>query len=78
LTTYYFAARYSRNAEMRRYRNELAALIPDAKVTSRWIDQHGGTLLNSVVVRELDRLEPAARQRAIVWLSSRYAGETFR
>jgi hypothetical protein len=43
MTTYYFAARYSRNAELRGYRDELQDRVPDAKVTSRWIDQHGGT-----------------------------------
>jgi len=37
---YYFAARYSRNAELRRYRAELIAAIPEAQVTSRWIDLH--------------------------------------
>lgn len=43
-TRYYFAARYSRNAELRGYRDELTAAVPDAEVTSRWIDQHGGEL----------------------------------
>lgn len=39
---YYLAARYSRNAEMREYRKWLEAL-GGVKVTSRWIDTHGGT-----------------------------------
>lgn len=47
MTTYYFAARYSRNAELRTYRNELEATVPGAKVTSRWIDQHGGAVETS-------------------------------
>jgi hypothetical protein len=41
---YYFASRYSRNAELRAYREELVAEFPGATVTSRWIDCHGGEL----------------------------------
>jgi len=37
---YYFAGRYSRNAELRQYRDELTAAVPGARVTSRWIDLH--------------------------------------
>ena len=40
MTAYYFAARYSRNPELRGYRDQLIAAIPDARVTSRWIDCH--------------------------------------
>lgn len=40
MTAYYFAARYSRNAELRGYRDQLVAAIPGAVVTSRWIDCH--------------------------------------
>lgn len=47
MTRYYFAARYSRHPEMRGYRDELAAAIPDAVVTSRWIDCHDGELDSS-------------------------------
>jgi len=47
VTAYYFAARYSRNAELRRYRDELLAELPNATVTSRWIDQHGGEVTTS-------------------------------
>lgn len=43
MTAYYFAAKYDRNAEMRDKRAELIAAIPDAVVTSRWIDMHGGS-----------------------------------
>jgi hypothetical protein len=43
-TRYYFASRYSRNAELRGYRDQLTDAIPGAVVTSRWIDQHGGEL----------------------------------
>ncbi len=50
---YYFAARYSRHPEMRRYRDELT-LIPGVQVTSRWIDLHGGNLTNSVVGERLN------------------------
>jgi hypothetical protein len=37
---YYFAARYSRNAELRQCRDELLVSVPGAVVTSRWIDCH--------------------------------------
>lgn len=49
MTTFYFAARYSRNEELRGYRDQLEAAWPDGqvKVTSRWIDQHGGNLPGS-------------------------------
>lgn len=40
---YYFAGRYSRHAELAKYRDQLE-LIPGAKVTSRWIDCHDGEL----------------------------------
>ena len=40
MTAYYFAARYSRNPELREYRDQLVAAIPGARVTSRWIDCH--------------------------------------
>jgi hypothetical protein len=43
---FYLAARYSRNAEMRGYRYQLQSL--GHIVTSRWIDQHGGDLLESI------------------------------
>lgn len=39
---YYFAARYNRHPEMRKFRADLQAAIPDAVVTSRWIDCHDG------------------------------------
>lgn len=44
MTSYYFASRYSRHLELRGYRAELVAAIPDAEVTSRWIDCHDGEL----------------------------------
>lgn len=47
MTRYYFAARYSRHPEMRGYRDELVVAIPDAVVTSRWIDCHDGELDSS-------------------------------
>lgn len=52
----YLAARYSRNAEMRGVRDVLQAL--GYEVTSRWIDQHGGNLLESIVTTRLNA-EPA-------------------
>lgn len=43
---YYFAARYSRHAEMRERREQLAAATGGV-VTSRWIDCHDGELETS-------------------------------
>jgi nucleoside 2-deoxyribosyltransferase len=40
--TYYFAARYSRHAELRAYRDQLLEAFPDAGVTSGWIDPRPG------------------------------------
>lgn len=40
---YYFAGRYSRHAELARYRDQLV-LLPNTEVTSRWIDCHDGEL----------------------------------
>lgn len=51
---YYIAARYSSNEEMRKHRNRIEKEIPGAKVTSRWIDQHGGQQLNSFVIDKLN------------------------
>jgi hypothetical protein len=48
----YLAARYSRNGEMRGVRDVLQAL--GHEVTSRWIDQHGGNLLESIVAEKLN------------------------
>ncbi len=44
MTTYYFAGRHSRHAELTRYRDQLLTAVPGASVTSRWIDRHGGEL----------------------------------
>jgi hypothetical protein len=48
----YFAARYSRNAEMRKYRDQLKRR--GVEVSARWIDQHGGDLLESFVAEKLN------------------------
>jgi nucleoside 2-deoxyribosyltransferase len=40
--SYYFAARYARHAELQGYRDALLAALPDAKVTSAWIDPRPG------------------------------------
>jgi hypothetical protein len=53
----YLAARYSRNDEMRGVRDVLEAL--GHEVTSRWIDQHGGDLSESVATSQLNS-EPEA------------------
>jgi hypothetical protein len=42
----YLAARYSRAEEMRHYRDQLTDL--GYRVSSRWIDHHGGTLTESL------------------------------
>lgn len=55
---YYFAARYSRNAELRTYRDDLTTALPNAHVTSRWIDQHGGSLVESLAAEQLN-FDPA-------------------
>ena len=49
----YLAARYSRNDEMRGVRDVLQTLFGH-EVTSRWIDQHGGNLLESFVAGQLN------------------------
>lgn len=49
---FYLAARYSRNAEMRKYRDQLHFL--GHIVTSRWIDHHGGDLLESIAQDKLN------------------------
>lgn len=55
---YYFAGRYSRHAELARYRDQLV-LIPNTQVTSRWIDCHGGELETSYTPEAL-AADPAA------------------
>lgn len=51
---YYFAARYSRHAELAGYRDQLLASVPAAEVTSRWIDQHDGELEQSYTPERLN------------------------
>lgn len=58
VTGYYFAARYSRHAELAMYRNQLLAGLPDAIVTSRWIDYHDGELEQSYTPQQLN-FDPA-------------------
>jgi hypothetical protein len=48
----YLAARYSRNPEMREYRDRFHAA--GHLVTSRWIDQHGGDLAESIMPEKLN------------------------
>ncbi len=40
MTAYYFAGRYSRNPELRAYRDQIVTAVPGSVVTSRWIDCH--------------------------------------
>jgi hypothetical protein len=48
----YLAAWYPRHAEMRQYRNDLQAR--GIVVSSRWIDQHGGDVLESFGAEKLN------------------------
>jgi hypothetical protein len=48
----YLAARYSRHAEMRQIRDALHEV--GHTVTARWIDQHGGDVLESFVAAKLN------------------------
>lgn len=50
---YYFAARYSQAAQLRTYRDAVEAALPDACVTSRWIDHHAGDLTTSFTPEQL-------------------------
>lgn len=50
---YYFAARYSQNAQMRQYRKELESIHMLVRVTSRWIDLHNNTLVTSFTPEQL-------------------------
>ena len=52
MTTFYLAARFSRNDEMRGVRDVLEAI--GHKVTSRWIDLHGGDQLESAAQAALN------------------------
>lgn len=54
MTRYYFASRYSRHPEMRTYRTLLMGAVPDAVVTSRWIDCHSDTLEQSYTPEALN------------------------
>jgi hypothetical protein len=55
MSTYYFAARYSRADELAGYRDELQAMIPGAIVTSRWLDHHDGALEQSYTPEYLNQ-----------------------
>lgn len=56
----YLAAWYERNAEMRDYRDRLKVM--GHHVTSRWIDQHGGDLPESMGEGEVqENIDAAAR-----------------
>src|SRR5262249_1689939 len=58
-TTIYLAARYSRNEEMRGYREVLETEF-GYRVTSRWIDQHGGQLEESMGPDQIEANRTAA------------------
>jgi hypothetical protein len=74
VSTIYLAARYSRNAEMRRIRDALQAL--GHEVTSRWIDQHGGNLLESIVAEQLNAEPEQCAHYAEVDLDDLRAADT--
>jgi hypothetical protein len=56
ISVVYLAARYSRNEEMRQRRVDLHQR--GIVVSSRWIDQHGGDVLESFVAEKLNN-DPA-------------------
>ena len=70
----YLAARYSRNAEMRGVRDVLEAL--GFQVTSRWIDQHGGNLLESIVAERLNAEPGECSRYALIDLDDLHAADT--
>lgn len=70
----YLAARYSRNAEMRGVRDVLEAL--GHKVTSRWIDQHGGNVPESFVAEKLNAEPEACAKYAYVDLDDLREADT--
>jgi len=70
----YLAARYSRNDEMRGVRDVLQAL--GHEVTSRWIDQHGGNLLESFVAEKLNAQPDECAKYARVDLEDLEAADT--
>jgi hypothetical protein len=74
MTRIYLAARYSRNAEMRGVRDVLEAL--GHEVTSRWIDQRGGNLLESLVAAELNANPDGCAQYAAIDVDDLTRAET--
>lgn len=70
----YLAARYSRNEEMRLYRDELAKY--GIVVSSRWIDQHGGNVLESFVTSKLNEDPEHCSKYALVDLDDLAAADT--
>jgi len=70
----YLAARYSRNAEMRAYRDQLVGL--GIIVSSRWIDQHGGNVLESFVAEKLNNDPEYCAKYALVDLDDMAAADT--
>jgi hypothetical protein len=74
MTSIYLAARYSRNDEMRGVRDVLQAL--GHTITSRWIDQHGGNLLESFVAAKLNDDPDGCAKYARVDLEDLEAADT--
>jgi hypothetical protein len=70
----YLAARYSRHAEMRQYRDDLQTR--GVLVSSRWIDQHGGDVLESFVAEKLNADPEHCAQYAKIDLDDLAAADT--
>jgi hypothetical protein len=70
----YLAARYSRHPEMQGVRDVLTAL--GYEVTSRWIDQHGGDVLESFVASKLNDDPEHCARYGVVDLEDMAAADT--
>jgi len=70
----YLAAQYERHPEMRHYRNMLSDI--GIKVTSRWIDTHGGTLAEALGEAELNANPERGIQFALIDIEDIHEADT--